>query len=242
MSQYYGLIKYWANYFYGKSSEQLKQTIGLDDLFQEGVVGALKAIDSFEPEKGCLTSWVTLKIRGHMLDAIKKEIRKIYNIPAQKLDNFKKLVKIEDQLLMQWGRSPSDTELAEFTGIPLQQVQQIRTYMEGRTCNADEARIADDTKDPGESSEAGLFRECFHTCVRTALTPNEGIVIMERLRGRTFKDIGQILGLSPAASKNIETGAIQKMKVCLQDMGWEQKDYSESILQYFPVKEVSDNE
>ncbi len=46
MSQYYGLIKYWANYFYGKSSEQLKQTIGLDDLFQEGVVGALKAIDS----------------------------------------------------------------------------------------------------------------------------------------------------------------------------------------------------
>lgn len=54
MSQYYGLIKYWANYFYGKSSEQLKQTIGLDDLFQEGVVGALKAIDSFEPEKGSL--------------------------------------------------------------------------------------------------------------------------------------------------------------------------------------------
>ena len=51
-AEYYGLIMYLAKSYYKKTLPNIKRVLDVDDLFMEGVIGAIKAINTFNEDKG----------------------------------------------------------------------------------------------------------------------------------------------------------------------------------------------
>lgn len=227
LAQYYGLIMHLAKSHYYKASPQLKQVMGLDDLFMEGVIGAIIAIDTYKHDKGPLTAWVKLKAYYRIIDSI----REASPFPQKIWKQIEKLMKTEKELMQKLAREPSDTELADRMDVSLERIREIRSWIEIDHVDIGSVTIIDDEQRPDEINEIKQLLRCIDTCIRSNLTEQEGFVWVERkIYKRTLKEIGEKIKLKIGAVRKIEAIAKTKLKLCLKDGRWHEKDLPDIII------------
>ncbi|HVP58630.1 MAG TPA: FliA/WhiG family RNA polymerase sigma factor, partial [bacterium] len=99
--------------------EHLPQWIDLDDLISVGTMGLIKAVDDFDPARGArLETYARYRIRGAVLD----ELRRLDIFPSS---TRMKLHQLEDAIMdleRSLGRYPADEEIAEKSGLSLQEI------------------------------------------------------------------------------------------------------------------------
>lgn len=88
----------------------------LDDFVQEGEIGFMYALQTYDPARETkFSSWAMHCIRGHMLAST----RKIYlsaDVPRALYDYVKNSLKVATQLANDLGRHPTDDEVARAIG------------------------------------------------------------------------------------------------------------------------------
>jgi len=201
--------------------------VPLLDLVQEGNIGLMQAVRKFDHRRGCKFSTYAIPWIWQAVNRAANEQGRIVHLPGHVVDDLTKLSRARNNLLQKFGRQPRDKELAAETGLALRKVESLLKVMSGVPVSMDApvgedgSQIGDFVPDqqavqPDEESNASLLKEELNKKLER-LTARERRVIELRFGlgddyDRTLVEVGEELGLSKERIRQIEKGALAKLR------------------------------
>ena len=197
------------------------------DLIQEGNVGLMKAVDKFEYHRGYkFSTYATWWIRQAITRAIADQARTI-RIPVHMIETINKLIRISRSLVQEYGREPTNEEIAARMDFPVNKVRKILKIaqdpisLETPVRDEEDSHIGDFIEDrnavsPVDAVISTDLRECTEAVLHT-LTPREEQVIKMRFgmgdgNEHTLEEVGQNFSVTRERIRQIEAKALRKLR------------------------------
>jgi RNA polymerase primary sigma factor len=211
----------------------MNRGLTLADLIEEGNLGLLHAVRKFRWERGTrFSTYAVWWIRQAMVRALANQARLI-RLPVHVEALYTKYLRKKDELTRRLERPPTVEEIAEALGVPLEHVEGLEevaaTPLSLEMPIGDKGgvlqEIVPDLSQPGSDAVAGLLRQQADLReILEALPDNERSIIVQRfgLEGQTpltLEAIGQRLGVTRERVRQIEAGALRKLRARLQARG-----------------------
>ncbi len=188
----------------------------LDDLFQVGCLGLLKAIDNFDMSHGVRFSTYAVpmiigEIRRYLRDNSSIRVSRSLKDIAYKALHFK------EQFLREQHREPTAEEIAEELGVEpidvivcLEAIQDpISIYTPIYNNGSDEIFLIDQIKDDENSEERKILELTIKDGLKK-LSKRERNIINERYYlGKTQMEIAKEIGISQAQVSRLEKNALK---------------------------------
>ena len=203
-----------------------RRYITLEDLKQEGLIGLLRAVELYDPERGFrFKTYATWWIEQRMDRAIADENR-IVRLPVHLQEKLVKVRRAKAKLTLTNGRHPTEDELAEALGLDPERLMKLlwrvhaTEVAEGDSLIGEDTTlmsvVADDAATPFEVVSQRELEECFANLLGE-LSPREERILRMRFgigmdRDYTLESIGQEYGVTRERIRQIEAKALGKLK------------------------------
>lgn len=203
--------------------------IAMEDLIQEGTLGLIHAVDKYDWRRGFrFSTYATHWIRQALGRAVENQGRTI-RLPSHAIESLGKIKRTREMLSSRYDRPPTLGEIATAVNMP---VDKVETLLEAETpepmsldapAGESTTRLGDllpaeDTTSPSSR----IFRRALKDEIRRALvhlTPREREVLTlryglseEQDAPMTLEQVGKVLHLSRERARQIEAGALQKLR------------------------------
>jgi RNA polymerase primary sigma factor len=204
--------------------------LGLAELVCIGNEGLLKAVKKFDPDKGVkFISYAVWWIRQTVLQALAEQTRSV-RIPLNQNSNLVRLSRTETALTQTLGRSPTDQEIANEMGEPVDTIRALRRVAASElSLDAPIDRGDRDSSSFGErfagaeaeqieeEVEAQARREFLERMFEKYLTERERRILylyygLDEGEERTLEEIGTLLGVTRERIRQIRNRAFEKLR------------------------------
>jgi RNA polymerase primary sigma factor len=197
------------------------------DLIQEGNLGLIKAVDKFNWRKGFkFSTYATWWIRQAITRSIADQARTI-RIPVHMVETINKLMRIQRQLIQEYGREPTPEEIAKEMEITEEKVREIikiaqePVSLETPIGEEEDSHLGDfipdeDVPAPAEAAAFSMLKEQLVEVLDT-LTDREQKVLelrfgLEDGRPRTLEEVGKRFDVTRERIRQIEAKALRKLR------------------------------
>lgn len=198
--------------------------MSLADMVQEGNIGLMRAVETFEWERGHkLSTYATYRIRHAITSALNSKGRPI-RVPSNILRQLAKIRRVEQEFTMTHDREPDDTELARLVNVSPARLRALkRMGQQPLSLQAIQSNdrgwegILGDKADPlADRIKEEAVNDALSSALAT-LRPNEKDILERHfgLNGRPVQSlmaIGEVYGLTSERIRQIESAALQKMR------------------------------
>ncbi|HET6230259.1 MAG TPA: RNA polymerase sigma factor RpoD/SigA [Longimicrobiaceae bacterium] len=204
--------------------------LGLAELVCIGNEGLLKAVKKFDPDKGVkFISYAVWWIRQTVLQALAEQTRSV-RIPLNQNSNLVRLSRVETALTQSMGRSPTDEEIANEMGEPVDTVRALRRVAASELSldapldrgDRDSASFGErfagtESDEIEEEVESAARRDFLERMFEKYLTERERKILylyygLDEGEERTLEEIGSLLGVTRERIRQIRNRAFEKLR------------------------------
>ena len=191
----------------------------MDDLFQVGVIGLIKAVDAFD-----LTQGVQFSTYG--VPMIAGELRRFLRdhsamrVSRSMRDTAYRVLQAKEKLSARDGREPDVDQIAAELGIPRQEVvfsleaisDPVSLYDPVYSDGGESATVMDQIGDKLNTDEHWLEQIALEEAVKRLDSREKHILALRFYDGRTQMEVARAIGISQAQVSRLEKNAIGRIK------------------------------
>ena len=191
----------------------------MDDLFQVGCIGLIKAIDNFDPAHGVYFSTygvplISGEVRRYLRD------RSPLRVPRSIRDTAYRALQARERLTAEKGREPTAEELAEALELPRQEVvfaldavcDPVSLYEPIYTDGGESLCVMDQVRDTRNTDESWLEQLALGEALEQLTDREKRILALRFFHGRTQMEVAAEVGISQAQVSRLEKNAISQIK------------------------------
>jgi RNA polymerase primary sigma factor len=209
------------------AKKYLNQGVALADLIQEGNLGLMRAIDTYDHVRGHrLVTYATWWIKQAMIRTIDCQAKTV-RTPVYVNEKMNQITKASNRLFQKWKREPTLSEIAEATKMPLENLEKVlkssKDYIPLEYMVEDQIEGATDAAEDVQNRSipaqvaADQLSHVVNDLVLSDLTDRERDIIKLRFgigdeHDHTLEEIGRTFNLSRERIRQILETALRKMR------------------------------
>ena len=198
----------------------------LQDLLEEGNLGLMKAVERYDPNRGCkFSTYATWWIRQAVTRSLSNHGRTV-RIPVYVTDNVARYKKTSEELYIRAGRRPDPEEVAREMGIKLAEARRLHAFVEDLspfdkmdTTDADNGRGVSENAEPRRVDKAIVQFELDQQMEKlmSQLTPREANIMRCRYglmdgKAHTLEETGREFNLTRERIRQIEKDVMRRLR------------------------------
>ncbi len=203
-----GLIWSVVRRYYGRGVE-------LDDLYQLGCMGFLKAVRGFDPDYGTqFSTYAVPKIAGEIRRFLRDDGP--VKVSRSLRERGASIRAVRGKLSNQLGREPALSELAQATGLTPEEIAAAETANEPVVSLQAEAGTDGLTLEgvltAGNEEERVLEKLTLRAAIAALPQREQQVLLLRYYRGMTQMDAARVLGVSQVQISRLERRAVEKLQ------------------------------
>ncbi|WP_250278442.1 FliA/WhiG family RNA polymerase sigma factor [[Clostridium] colinum] len=217
INKYANLVKIVA----GRMNIYTNSQIEYEDLIGYGIFGLIDAIDKFDYKKGYkFETYASLRIRGEIID----NIRKIDWIPRSLRQKNKTIEEAIDKFEIEYGRVPTEEELAKILDISIEQVKDylknyslynlvsLDGYLEQNHEKPVDTLIENEKYLPEKVLQQKEDKKILIEAINSLTEKQRQVITLYYYEELTLKEISKVLGVSESRVSQIHSNCMRILK------------------------------
>ena len=191
----------------------------VNDLFQVGCIGLLKAIENFDPA-------LNVRFSTYGVPMIAGELRRYLRdfgplrVSRSIRDTAYKVLQCKEALLREKGREPTLTEIAQQLELPLEEVTEsmdamaspVSLYEPVYSDGGDPLTVMDQVRDTKNTDEQWIEHIALRQAMEKLADRERRILALRFYDGKTQMEVAQEVGISQAQVSRLEKNALQSIR------------------------------
>lgn len=192
----------------------------MDDLFQIGCIGLMKAIDNFDCEQ------FNVRFSTYGVPMIAGEIRRYLRdssavrVSRSMRDVAYKVLQVREAYLSEHQREPTIDELAQKMDMPREEIvfamdaiaDPVSLSEPVYSDSGDAVCVMDQVKDTKNTDERWLEEIALHEAINRLSDREKRILNLRFFQGKTQMEVSEEVGISQAQVSRLEKGAISQIR------------------------------